>query len=150
LTFELTTEEILSEEILIEEPERVEHVQENAAFLRKGFEDLGLDTLGTQTCVIPVLVGDDQTALGVCKGLLELGVFTTPVVYPAVSRGQALLRCSVMATHTKSELERAIDAFRKLAPMIIEACQNPNLNALADEMNYRESKKASGFSVAQD
>lgn len=122
-------------EILIEEPGRVALAQDNAKFLKTAFEEIGLNTLGSTTCVIPIFVGDDQTALGVCQKLLSLGVFTTPVVYPAVRKGQALIRCSVMATHTKEDLTRAIEGFRAVAPAILEANKNPNLKALHDGMS---------------
>jgi 8-amino-7-oxononanoate synthase len=121
-------------EIVEQEPERVALVLDNAKFLKTAFDDLGLNTLGTETCVIPIFVGDDQTALGVCEKLLSLGVFTTPVVYPAVRKGRALIRCSVMATHTKEDLSRAIEGFRAVAPAILAANKNPNLKALHDGM----------------
>jgi 8-amino-7-oxononanoate synthase len=124
-------------DILMEEPELVEKVQSNARFLKAAFDEIGLNTLGTETCVVPVFVGDDQVSLGVCKALLDMGVFTTPVIYPAVRKGQSLLRCSVMATHTEADLQRAVDAFKTVAPMIIKANQNPNLQALADVLNDR-------------
>ena len=119
-------------EIMIAEPERVTRVQENAKFLKAAFDEIGLNTLGTTTCVIPVFVGDDKVALGVCQKLLELGVFTTPVVYPAVRKGQALIRCSVMATHTNVDLVRAIEGFRAVSPAILAANRSPNLRALHD------------------
>ncbi len=119
-------------EILEQEPDLVSRVQENAKILKEAFDEMGLNTLGTETCVIPVFIGDDQTALGVCQELLRLGVFTTPVLYPAVRKGQALIRCSVMATHTRDDLDRAVNAFKKVAPAILMANENPNLRALAD------------------
>jgi 8-amino-7-oxononanoate synthase len=123
--------------ILIEEPQRVDQVKANATYLKLAFDEIGLDTLGTETCVIPVFIGDDETALRVCQELLELGVFTTPVLYPAVRKGQGMIRCSVMATHTKDDLDKAIRAFTMLAPTIIKANKNPNMKALADGLNVR-------------
>ncbi|MEQ1877503.1 MAG: pyridoxal phosphate-dependent aminotransferase family protein [Bdellovibrionia bacterium] len=121
--------------ILREEPQRVEQVRVNAAHLKNAFDAIGLNTLGTETCVVPVFIGDDETALYVCQELLKRGVFTTPVVYPAVRKGQAMIRCSVMATHTRTDLDTAIEAFRNLAPIIFKANQNPNMKALADQMH---------------
>ncbi|MGE3973093.1 MAG: aminotransferase class I/II-fold pyridoxal phosphate-dependent enzyme [Bdellovibrionales bacterium] len=125
-------------DILVEEPDRVEKVQKNAKYLKEAFDGLGLNTLGTETCVVPVFIGDDQVSLGVCKTLLDLGVFTTPVIYPAVRKGQSLIRCSVMATHTESDLQKAVEAFKQVAPAIIKANQNPNLQALADVLNDKK------------
>lgn len=129
-------------EILIEEPERVARVQENAKYLKAAFDDIGLNTLGTETCVVPVFIGDDQTALGVCQQLLKLGIFTTPVLYPAVRKGQSLIRCSVMATHTKDDLDRAIVAFRAVSKPILKANENPNLKALADGLKNGQTTLA--------
>jgi 7-keto-8-aminopelargonate synthetase-like enzyme len=122
-------------EILREEPERVAQVQANAVYLKNEFDAAGLNTLGTETCVVPVFIGDDETAFAVCQELLKMGVFTTPVVYPAVRKGQAMIRCSVMATHTKQDLDTAIEAFTKLAPVIVKANETPNMKALADRLN---------------
>jgi len=133
--------------VLREEPQRVEHVRANAAYLKKAFDEIGLNTLGTETCVIPVFIGDDETALGVCQQLLKLGIFTTPVVYPAVRKGQAMIRCSVMATHTKEDLDTAILAFSQLAPAILKANEKPNMRALADRLNGRGVESVSAEST---
>lgn len=113
----------------------VEKSRANAAFLKSKLESLGLNTLGTQTSVIPIFIGDDETALIACQQLLKMGIFTTPVPYPAVPRGHALIRCSVMATHTERDLELAVAAFEKLTPMILKANQNPSRVALADGLD---------------
>lgn len=127
-------------EILMSEPERVEQVRKNAQYLKQSFDELGLNTMGTETCVVPVFIGDDRVAIGVCQELLKLGVFTTPVIYPAVRRGQSVIRCSVMATHTQKDLDTAVQAFKILAPTIIEANKNPSLKALADNLNRRHQE----------
>src|SRR5690606_18087891 len=98
-------------EILKTEPEMVARVRANAKYLKETFDKLGLNTMNSETCVIPVFIGADEGALYICQQLVEKGVFTTPVVYPAVPRGQAVIRCSVMATHTQSDLDKTIKAF---------------------------------------
>ncbi|MBK9294318.1 MAG: aminotransferase class I/II-fold pyridoxal phosphate-dependent enzyme [Oligoflexia bacterium] len=122
-------------EVLMEEPERVVKANANAEYFKKGLQNLGIDTMGSPTTIIPVLVGDDSVCLGVCQTLLKLGIFTTPVVYPAVPRGQALIRCSVMPTHTEKDLDIAIGAFAQVAPAILAANAAPNTNAIYEEMN---------------
>ncbi len=121
-------------EILIEEPERVDKAAANAAYFKEGLAQLGIDTMGSPTTIIPVFVGDDSVCLGVCQTLLKLGIFTTPVVYPAVPRGAALIRCSVMPTHTVEDLDTALRAFAQVSPTIIAANVSPNKNALYEEM----------------
>lgn len=91
--------------------------------------------MGTETSVVPVFIGDDETALFLCQQLLKMGVFTTPVLYPAVPRGNAIIRCSVMSTHTPEHLDIAIKAFSKLAPAILKANHAPNKEALADGLD---------------
>ncbi len=130
-----TAAALKSLEILTSDPCRVEKSAANAAYLKRGFEQLGLNTLGSPSTIIPVFIGDDSVTLGVCQNLLQLGVFTTPVVYPAVPKGNALIRCSVMPTHTKEDLDIALNAFKRVAPAILAAYQAPNKTALADELN---------------
>jgi 8-amino-7-oxononanoate synthase len=108
-------------QVLKEEPQLVARVKENAQYLKSAFEKIGLNTMGTQTCVVPVYVGADEGALYICQQLLEKGIFTTPVVYPAVPKGQAVIRCSVMATHTKDDLDKAIHAFTELVDLVKES-----------------------------
>src|SRR5690606_4394593 len=96
-------------------------------------ERIGLDTMGSETCVVPVFIGADEGALYICQQLLEKGIFTTPVVFPAVPKGQAIIRCSVMATHTKEDLDKAITAFESLVELINESKTMASAdNAMAD------------------
>ncbi len=104
--------------ILVEQPELVEEVRKKSLYLKKGFEALGFDTMNSETCIVPVFIGDDKKALKISNDLLKHNVFVTPVVYPAVADGQALIRCSVMATHTYEELDRAIEAFAQFQKSI--------------------------------
>jgi 8-amino-7-oxononanoate synthase len=70
---------------------------------------------------VPVLVGEDWTAALLWKALYEGGVYTNVAIYPAVERGGALLRTSVMATHEREHLDRALGVFEKCRPMLDEA-----------------------------
>lgn len=123
-------------QILKEEPQIVDRVRENAAYLKNAFENAGLDTMNTQTCVVPVFIGADEGALYICQQLLEKGIFTTPVVYPAVPKGQAVIRCSVMATHTREDLDKAIAAFVALVDIVKESNQMASSDtAMADMLD---------------
>jgi 8-amino-7-oxononanoate synthase len=122
--------------ILKNEPELVNKVRENAAYLKNAFERIGLNTMGSETCIVPVFIGADEGALYLCQQLLEKGVFTTPVVYPAVPKGQAVIRCSVMATHTKEDLDKAIVAFESLLDIVKESnAMASSDNAMADMLD---------------
>ena len=125
-------------QVLKDEPEIVDRVMANALRLKNGFEAAGLNTMGTETCVVPVFIGNDEMSFVICQQLLKMGVFTTPVPYPAVPRGHAIIRCSVMASHTEQDIDNAIAAFTKLAPMIKEANSNPMGSALFDNLDTRK------------
>jgi len=85
----------------------------NVEFMRKGFADIGFYTYNSQTPIIPVFIGDDLKAMQVTKFLNESGVFATPVVAPAVPRGEALIRTSYMASHDKKDLQTVLEIFAK-------------------------------------
>ena len=81
--------------------------------MRTGFQAMGYDTGPSQTPIIPVLVHDDEKCFMLWRLLREEGIFTTPVVYPAVPHGQALIRTSYGAGHTDKELDTILAAFEK-------------------------------------
>jgi 8-amino-7-oxononanoate synthase len=93
---------------------------DNARYLRSGFVELGLRVVepgrlpdGTEatTPVVPVIVGEDWQAVLLWKALFEAGVYTNVALHPAVPPGGALLRTSLMATHEREHLDRAIAIF---------------------------------------
>jgi 8-amino-7-oxononanoate synthase len=101
-----------------EGPELFEKLLGNAAYLRKGFRELGLEVIepgtlpdGTEatTPVVPVVVGEDWQAVLLWKALYDAGVYTNVAVHPAVPPGGALLRTSLMATHEREHLDRALE-----------------------------------------
>jgi 8-amino-7-oxononanoate synthase len=100
--------------IIQEEPTLVDRLWRNARKMMKGFEELGYDTMGSQTPIIPLLIGDDLKAFMFVKRLYELGVFATPVVSPAVPKGYALIRTSYMSTHEDKDLDFVLDVFAQV------------------------------------
>jgi 8-amino-7-oxononanoate synthase len=101
--------------VMQEESTRFEQLWENAAYLRDGFERLGYFTMGSTTPIIPLFVGSESLSFRMCREALDLGVFATPVVYPAMPYGQALIRTSVTPAHRREHLDRALAAFGELA-----------------------------------
>jgi len=83
-------------------------LMENVTFFLQGLRAAGLDTGRTTTAIIPVIVGSEERALALTKFCHERGIFAMPVLPPAVPMGTARLRLNVMATHTRSDLERAL------------------------------------------
>lgn len=100
--------------ILREEPERVARTQQNADFLREGLKELGYDVGQSETAIVPVILHDETTAALMAGRLRDLGIFVTPILFPAVPLGSARLRLCVTAAHSLSDLEFALDAFRRI------------------------------------
>ena len=67
--------------------------------------------MDSDTCVVPVLVGDEARTMDLTRALFDRGVFVCPIVHPAVPRGMDRLRTTVMATHTEQDIKQALDAF---------------------------------------
>jgi 7-keto-8-aminopelargonate synthetase-like enzyme len=84
---------------------------DNVAFMRNGFKELGFYTYGSQTPIIPIFIGDDMIALKMTKFLESHGVFCTPVLPPAVPKGEALIRTSYMSSHNKADLAKVLEIF---------------------------------------
>ena len=103
-------------ELLEKKPERLERLRKNVAYITRGFEEIGLSFIPSETPIVSVFIGDEGQAFHLVKDLFENGVFATPVVYPAVPFGQAIIRTSYMATHTKKELDFVLEVFKKLSP----------------------------------
>jgi 7-keto-8-aminopelargonate synthetase-like enzyme len=99
--------------LIEKEPERRERLWAITEKMRGGFQAMGYDTGPTQSPVIPVMVGDDTKTFMLWKALREQGIFTNPVVYPAVPHGQALIRTSYSATHTDEELDTVLACFER-------------------------------------
>jgi 8-amino-7-oxononanoate synthase len=98
-------------------------VLDNARYLHDGLAALGYQVMepnrlpdgsGLITPIVPVLVGDDWKAVLLWKALYDAGVYVNVAIYPAVQRGGALLRTSVMATHERDHLDRALEIFERV------------------------------------
>ena len=101
-------------EIVESEPERRERLWRNSRYLASGYQQLGFDIGTSETPIIPVMVGDEEKVLVMWRRLFDAGVFASPVLYPAVPPGMALIRTSCMATHTVAHLDQVLDVFARL------------------------------------
>jgi 8-amino-7-oxononanoate synthase len=106
-----------------EGPELMARVLDNARYLHSGLAGLGYRVMEPTTMpdgselltpIVPVLVGDDWQAVLLWKALYDAGVYVNVALYPAVQRGGALLRTSVMASHERDHLDRALEAFESV------------------------------------
>ena len=100
-------------DIILQDETLFPRLWNNVKMIRKGFKEIGFYTYNSQTPVIPVFVGDEIKALKIVKFLEKEGVFATPVMPPAVPKGEALIRTSYMATHTHQQLTKVLEVFAK-------------------------------------
>lgn len=101
-------------EILIAEPERRERLWHNTKRFQEGIRSLGFDIGPTQTPIVPVLIGTMHNTFAFWRKLFDAGVFTNPVVPPAVPPDECRLRASLMATHTDDQIDSALETFGRL------------------------------------
>ncbi len=104
--------------IMKEEPERIDKLWENTHYMMENFKAMGYNTGSSCTPVIPLHVGGMMNAFKMWKQLDDEGVFINPVVPPAVPPNDTLIRTSFMATHTKKQLDEALDKFEKIGKLV--------------------------------
>ncbi len=110
-------------EILEKEPERVVRLWENTARVREGYERIGLRTGESRSPIIPILIGSEDTAYHFAAELFNEGVFALPAVFPAVPRGQAIIRTAYMSTHSEEQIAFVMEVLDRLARKYrIRAC----------------------------
>lgn len=102
-------------DIMVSEPERIEHLWDITHYALKGFKEMGFDTGKSVTPIIPLFIRDDVKALLLTQKLLADGIFVNPVVSPAVPKEDCLIRYSLMATHTQEQVEISIEKITKAA-----------------------------------
>ena len=111
--------------IRAEGPAMFERLLDNADYLREGLKSLGLNVVEpgllpdgqvATTPVVPVVVGDDWKAVLLWKALFDAGLYTNVALHPAVPPGGALLRTSLMATHEREHLDRALEIVEQVVP----------------------------------
>ena len=101
-------------DIMIEEPERREHLWELTNHAHKAFKDAGFDIGHTQSPIIPLFVRDTIKAMTIVKLAYEAGVFITPVIAPAVPEKDVLIRFALMATHSIEQVDEAVEKLTKI------------------------------------
>jgi len=102
-------------DIMVSEPERINHLWEITRHALKRFKEMGFDTGKSETPIIPLFIRDQLKSLLLTKALLEDGIFVNPVVSPAVPKEDCLIRYSLMATHTKEQVDISIEKITRAA-----------------------------------
>lgn len=98
-------------DLIDEEPKWQKMLWKNIEYYKKGLMDIGLEVGDTKSAIIPVKIGDASKNSMAGKLLLENGIYTNPIMYPAVSLKDSRIRMSLMATHTKEHLDKALNVF---------------------------------------
>jgi glycine C-acetyltransferase len=99
-------------DVLEEEPERIEQLWTNTRYFKKGLTEAGLNTGISETPITPVIVGDAAKAFRLSEELFKEGVLATGIAFPTVAKDKARVRTIVNATHTRQQLDRALEAFK--------------------------------------
>ena len=94
-------------ELLRSRPGATEHLRRNGAVLRESLDAYGLDTAGSRTQIIPIIVGEPRLAVALCERCLDRGVFAQAIRPPTVPAGTSRLRLAVMANHREDDLRSA-------------------------------------------
>jgi 8-amino-7-oxononanoate synthase len=102
-------------EIIKSEPERQTALWNNTNYMSKTLTELGFDINTSETPIIPIYIRDNQLTFLFNQRLYEEGIFVNPVVSPAVKSDSSLIRLSMMATHTQSQMDEALDKIEKVA-----------------------------------
>ena len=109
---------IAAVDLIRSEPERLQMLWDNTHYAMKLLKEHGFDTGHTETPIIPVMIRDDFKTFNLTKMLLDEGVFVNPVVSPAVPSSSSLIRYSLMATHTKEQIEMSVEKMHKISKQI--------------------------------
>lgn len=101
-------------EVMEQEPERIARVNQIGERMRTELRRLGYNVGASQTPIIPIMIGDDMRTILAWRALFDAGVYTNPVIPPAVQPEASLLRTSYMATHTDEQLDRVLTVFEQV------------------------------------
>jgi glycine C-acetyltransferase len=101
-------------DVLLEEPELIDRLWDNARFFKAGLQALGFNTGLSESPITPVIVGETAVAMSLSDRLFQEGVFAQGIGFPTVARDRARVRTIVTATHTREELQFALDAFARV------------------------------------
>ena len=98
-------------DVLMEEPEIIERLWDNTRFFKEGLQQLGFNTGLSESPITPVIAGEGAKAMELSDKLFARGVFAQGIAFPTVARDKARVRTIVTATHTREDLQYALDAF---------------------------------------
>jgi glycine C-acetyltransferase len=102
-------------DVLEADPGRVSRLWDITRRVHRGYQEIGVITKHSKTPIIPIYIGAEDKAFVFAKDMFDHGVFALPAIYPAVPRGQAVIRTAFMSTHKKSQIDYVLEVIEKLA-----------------------------------
>jgi len=100
-------------EVIEDEPERITNLQKNIKQFKDGLNSMGYNTMNSTTSIVPILIGEEEETLKLCKIVNDEGIFICPILFPAIPKGTNRLRAHVLATHTSEDIDKALDIFER-------------------------------------
>ena len=104
--------------IIQDKPELRADLWKNVHHLKTGLQNMGFDTSKSETQIIPIFIGAEEKSIQMARLLFEKGILTPAIRWPAVPLGKSRIRCTVMATHTQSQIDRALETFKEVGKKI--------------------------------
>ena len=100
-------------EVIEDEPERITSLQKNIKQFKDGLNSMGYNTMNSTTSIVPILIGEEEDTLKLCKIVNDEGVFICPILFPAIPKGTNRLRAHVQATHTSEDIDKTLNIFER-------------------------------------
>ena len=104
--------------IIQDKPELRADLWKNVHHLKTGLQNMGFDTSKSETQIIPIFIGAEEKSIQMARLLFEKGILTPAIRWPAVPQGKSRIRCTVMATHTQSQIDRALETFKEVGKKV--------------------------------
>jgi len=100
-------------EVIEDEPERIVNLQKNIKQFKDGLNSMGYNTMNSTTSIVPILVGEEEDTLKLCKMVNDEGIFICPILFPAIPKGTNRLRAHVLTDHTPEDIDKTLDIFER-------------------------------------
>ena len=101
-------------DVMENDPEPMQRLWDNTRWWKAALAEAGFDTMGSETPITPVFVGDEGAAQAMERALWDEGVYALAIVFPTVARGKARIRTMPSAAHTREDLQFALGAFKRV------------------------------------
>jgi len=100
-------------EVIKDEPERITSLHKNIKQFKDGLNSMGYNTMNSTTSIVPILIGEEEDTLNLCKIVNDEGIFICPILFPAIPKGTNRLRAHVQATHTSEDIDKTLNIFKR-------------------------------------